>query len=173
MISKNKRDAPITFTSTCGRPGCIYNLVSHWSMFNMNSVAQLRSCDCRIGYILNVTREIDNFYPGSFEYMNIRLYDVPQSELLKHWDNTYKFIKRAEWVSPQQPAQYPTTYWPLVTSINWIPDLVLISGDIFIIVLFLCRRNHSKVLVHCKMGISRSASTVSTVHTLSVTETGS
>ena len=62
----------------------------------MNSVAQLRSCDCRIGYILNVTREIDNFYPGSFEYMNIRLYDVPQSELLKHWDNTYKFIKRAE-----------------------------------------------------------------------------
>ena len=27
---------------------------------------------CSIGYILNVTREIDNFYPGMFKYKNIR-----------------------------------------------------------------------------------------------------
>ena len=26
----------------------------------------------RVGYILNVTREIDNFYPEVFKYLNIR-----------------------------------------------------------------------------------------------------
>ena len=27
---------------------------------------------------------------------NIRVYDVPESELLKHWDDTYKFIKEVK-----------------------------------------------------------------------------
>ena len=49
-----------------------------------------------VEYILNVTREIDNFFPGMFEYKNIRLYDVEQSDLLKHWEETYKFIKKAK-----------------------------------------------------------------------------
>ena len=26
----------------------------------------------RVGYILNITREIDNFYPEVFKYLNIR-----------------------------------------------------------------------------------------------------
>ena len=51
---------------------------------------------CSVGYVLNVTREIDNFFPGTLEYLNIRLYDVETSDLLKHWDKTYKFIKRAK-----------------------------------------------------------------------------
>lgn len=71
-----------------------------------------------IGYILNVTREIDNFFPGLFKYMNIRLYDDDEADLLKHWEYTHRFICKA-------------------------------------------RDNNSKVLVHCKMGVSRSASTVS------------
>lgn len=54
------------------------------------------TCCFRVGYVLNVTREIDNFFPGSFEYLNIRLYDVDGSDLMKHWDKTYKFIKRAK-----------------------------------------------------------------------------
>ncbi|CAI8027090.1 Protein phosphatase Slingshot homolog 2 [Geodia barretti] len=49
-----------------------------------------------VGYILNVTREIDNFYPEVFKYLNIRLYDVPDSELIKHWEKTYRFIKEAK-----------------------------------------------------------------------------
>lgn len=48
-----------------------------------------------VGYILNVTREIDNFFPESFTYMNIRLYDVEASDLLPHWTDTYKFINTA------------------------------------------------------------------------------
>lgn len=70
-----------------------------------------------MGHILNVTREIDNFFPGMFDYFNVRVYDDEKTDLLKHWDNTFKYIQRAK-----------------------------LEG--------------SKVLVHCKMGISRSASVV-------------
>lgn len=48
-----------------------------------------------VGYILNVTREIDNFFPESFAYMNIRVYDVEASDLLPHWKDTYSFIDAA------------------------------------------------------------------------------
>lgn len=48
-----------------------------------------------VGYILNVTREIDNFFPDSFMYMNIRVYDVDSSDLLSHWTDTYNFIDAA------------------------------------------------------------------------------
>lgn len=77
-----------------------------------------RSClFFRVRHILNVTREIDNFFPGMFDYLNIRVYDDEKTDLLKHWDNTFKYINKA-------------------------------------------RNEGSKVLVHCKMGISRSASVV-------------
>ena len=48
-----------------------------------------------VGYILNVTREIDNFFPESFTYMNIRVYDVEATDLLPHWNDTYNFINTA------------------------------------------------------------------------------
>ena len=49
----------------------------------------------RVGYILNVTREIDNFFPGLFEYHNIRVYDEEATNLLEYWNETYKFISKA------------------------------------------------------------------------------
>lgn len=64
-----------------------------------------------------MTREIDNFFPGTFDYLNIRVYDDEKTDLLKHWDDTFKYINRA-------------------------------------------KQEGSKVLVHCKMGVSRSASVV-------------
>ncbi|CAH0556014.1 unnamed protein product [Brassicogethes aeneus] len=70
-----------------------------------------------VGHILNVTREIDNFFPGTFDYLNVRVYDDEKTDLLKHWDDTFKYITKA-------------------------------------------RETGSKVLVHCKMGVSRSASVV-------------
>ena len=54
---------------------------------------------------------------GQFCYKNILLFDVPESDLLQHWEDTYKFILNAA-------------------------------------------KSNGKVLIHCKMGISRSASTV-------------
>ncbi|KTF87861.1 hypothetical protein cypCar_00026737 [Cyprinus carpio] len=70
-----------------------------------------------VRYILNVTREIDNFFPGLFEYHNIRVYDEEATNLLEYWNDTYKFISKA-------------------------------------------KKAGVKCLVHCKMGVSRSASTV-------------
>lgn len=64
------------------------------------SKAHLSSRSCflslRVHYILNVTREIDNFFPGVFEYHNIRVYDEEATDLLAYWNDTYKFISRAK-----------------------------------------------------------------------------
>ncbi|KAJ9591730.1 hypothetical protein L9F63_001758, partial [Diploptera punctata] len=79
--------------------------------------SSLAPSNMRVHHILNVTREIDNFFPGMFNYLNIRVYDDEKTDLLKHWDNTFKYISKA-------------------------------------------RKEGSKVLVHCKMGVSRSASVV-------------
>lgn len=56
----------------------------------------LFSLSSRVQYILNVTREIDNFFPGVFEYHNIRVYDEEATDLLAYWNDTYKFISRAK-----------------------------------------------------------------------------
>uniref|UniRef100_A0AAQ4NXI7 protein-serine/threonine phosphatase n=1 Tax=Gasterosteus aculeatus aculeatus TaxID=481459 RepID=A0AAQ4NXI7_GASAC len=86
-------------------------LGSEWNASNMEELQK-----SGVQYILNVTREIDNFFPGVFEYHNIRVYDEEATDLLAYWNDTYKFISRAQ------------------------------AG--------------AKCLVHCKMGISRSAATV-------------
>uniref|UniRef100_A0A8C1D861 Protein phosphatase Slingshot homolog 1 n=1 Tax=Cyprinus carpio carpio TaxID=630221 RepID=A0A8C1D861_CYPCA len=87
-------------------------LGSEWNASNLEELQ-----DTGVGYILNVTREIDNFFPGTFCYHNVRVYDDEATDLLAHWNETYNFIVKA-------------------------------------------KKNQSKCLVHCKMGVSRSASTV-------------
>ena len=87
-------------------------LGSEWNSANREELDQNN-----ITHILNVTKEIDNFFPESFVYKNILLYDLESSNLLAHWDSTFNFILAA-------------------------------------------REAGGTVLVHCKMGISRSASTV-------------
>ncbi|XP_055585183.1 protein phosphatase Slingshot isoform X2 [Uranotaenia lowii] len=96
-------------------PTEIFDHVYLGSEWNASNLEELQKNGVR--HILNVTREIDNFFPGMFDYFNVRVYDDDKTDLLKHWDNTYKYISRV-------------------------------------------RMEGSKVLVHCKMGISRSASVV-------------
>lgn len=60
--------------------------------FNLISLFVLHSID----YILNVTREIDNFFPGLFAYHNIRVYDEETTDLLAHWNEAYHFINKAK-----------------------------------------------------------------------------
>ncbi|XP_072288638.1 protein phosphatase Slingshot homolog 1 isoform X2 [Eucyclogobius newberryi] len=93
----------------------IFDHVYLGSEWNASNLEELKETE--VGYILNVTREIDNFFPGTFNYHNIRVYDEDSTDLLAHWNDTYNFIVKA-------------------------------------------KKNHSKCLVHCKMGVSRSASTV-------------
>ncbi|XP_065092465.1 protein phosphatase Slingshot isoform X2 [Ochlerotatus camptorhynchus] len=96
-------------------PTEIFDHVYLGSEWNASNLEELQRNGVR--HILNVTREIDNFFPGMFDYFNVRVYDDEKTDLLKHWDNTFKYISRA-------------------------------------------KMEGSKVLVHCKMGISRSASVV-------------
>ena len=49
-----------------------------------------------ITHILNVTREIDNFFPAGFQYLNIREYDEETTDLLKYWNKTFNFINDAK-----------------------------------------------------------------------------
>ncbi|XP_026794376.2 protein phosphatase Slingshot homolog 2b isoform X1 [Pangasianodon hypophthalmus] len=96
-------------------PTEIFEHVYLGSEWNASNLEELQSSG--VQYILNVTREIDNFFPGLFEYHNIRVYDEEATDLLAYWNDTYKFISRA-------------------------------------------KKAGAKCLVHCKMGVSRSASTV-------------
>ncbi|KAM9320646.1 protein phosphatase Slingshot homolog 2 [Gastrophryne carolinensis] len=96
-------------------PTEIFDHVYLGSEWNASNLEDLQNRGVR--YILNVTREIDNFFPGLFEYHNIRVYDEEGTDLLAFWNDTYKFISKA-------------------------------------------KKHGAKCLVHCKMGVSRSASTV-------------
>ncbi|XP_019762872.2 protein phosphatase Slingshot isoform X2 [Dendroctonus ponderosae] len=96
-------------------PTEIFDHVYLGSEWNASNYEELQRNEVR--HILNVTREIDNFFPGTFDYLNVRVYDDEKTDLLKHWDDTFKYITKA-------------------------------------------KNEGSKVLVHCKMGISRSASVV-------------
>ncbi|CAF3419955.1 unnamed protein product [Rotaria socialis] len=85
------------------------------SEWNASNFEELKANN--IGYVLNVSREIDNFFPGHFKYLNVRVHDHDDADLLKEWEKTFRFINEA-------------------------------------------KLNNQSCLVHCKMGISRSASTV-------------
>ncbi|XP_052072452.1 protein phosphatase Slingshot homolog 2-like isoform X2 [Mytilus californianus] len=87
-------------------------LGSEWNASNIEELSKNG-----VHYILNISREIDNFYPGILHYYNIKEWDCEETNLLKYWENTHKFISKV-------------------------------------------REKKGIVLVHCKMGISRSASTV-------------
>ncbi|XP_068440956.1 protein phosphatase Slingshot homolog 2 isoform X2 [Clinocottus analis] len=96
-------------------PTEIFEHVYLGSEWNASNLEELQNSG--VLYILNVTREIDNFFPGTFQYHNIRVYDEEATNLLEYWNETYKFITKA-------------------------------------------KKAGAKCLVHCKMGVSRSASTV-------------
>ncbi|XP_017868775.1 PREDICTED: protein phosphatase Slingshot isoform X2 [Drosophila arizonae] len=96
-------------------PTEIFDHVYLGSEWNASNLEELQKNGVR--HIINVTREIDNFFPATFDYFNVRVYDDEKTNLLKYWDDTFRYITRA-------------------------------------------KAEGSKVLVHCKMGVSRSASVV-------------
>ncbi|XP_004627403.1 protein phosphatase Slingshot homolog 3 isoform X2 [Octodon degus] len=87
-------------------------LGSEWNAANLEELQRNR-----VSHILNMAREIDNFFPDRFIYYNVRLWDEESAQLLPHWKETHRFIEAA-------------------------------------------RTQGTRVLVHCKMGVSRSAATV-------------
>lgn len=97
------------------RPSEIFSYLYLGSEWNASNLEELQRN--RVTQILNVTREIDNFFPETFKYLNIRVLDEESTNLLPYWKETHSFISTA-------------------------------------------KRQNTCVLVHCKMGVSRSASTV-------------
>lgn len=97
------------------RPSRIFDYLYLGSEWNASNLEELQKNG--VSHIVNVTREIDNFFPESLKYLNVRVYDEETTDLLSHWKETYRFISNA-------------------------------------------RKQNTRVLVHCKMGVSRSGSTV-------------
>ncbi|XP_062431970.1 protein phosphatase Slingshot homolog 3 isoform X3 [Rhea pennata] len=62
-------------------------LGSEWNAANLEELQQNQ-----ITHILNVAREIDNFFPALFTYMNVRVYDEDTAQLLPHWNDTFLFL---------------------------------------------------------------------------------
>lgn len=108
-------DAMLQILAQMDKPTMILPHLYLGSEWNASNFDELKSNN--IGYVLNVSREIDNFFPGHFKYLNVRVHDQDDADLLKEWEKTNRFIDEA-------------------------------------------KANNQCCLVHCKMGISRSASTV-------------
>uniref|UniRef100_A0A183CSU4 DSPc domain-containing protein n=1 Tax=Globodera pallida TaxID=36090 RepID=A0A183CSU4_GLOPA len=49
-----------------------------------------------VQFILNVTKEVDNFFPDQFKYLKICVSDESTTELFMHWQRTYEFIREAK-----------------------------------------------------------------------------
>uniref|UniRef100_A0A452U852 protein-serine/threonine phosphatase n=1 Tax=Ursus maritimus TaxID=29073 RepID=A0A452U852_URSMA len=84
-------------------------LGSEWNAANLEELQRNR-----VRHILNMAREIDNFYPERFIYHNVRLWDEESAQLLPHWKETHRFVEDASrqshlWeqkaggVSPEEP----------------------------------------------------------------------
>ncbi|XP_055331062.1 protein phosphatase Slingshot homolog 1-like [Paramacrobiotus metropolitanus] len=83
--------------------------------WNAGNLEELRKKGIEL--VLNVTTEINNFFPNLFHYQNIRVNDTEEEDMLQHWERAFRYIADA-------------------------------------------KKEGKKVLVHCKMGVSRSASVV-------------
>lgn len=72
-----------------------------------------------ITHILNVTTNVENKFESELVYKNIKIYDLPSTDLKSHFSDSFEFIDNA-----------------IKNSVN------------------------NNVLVHCNVGVSRSASLV-------------
>ena len=59
----------------------IFDFLYLGSEWNASNLEELTANG--VTHILNVTREIDNFFPAVFKYLNIREWDVEETDLLK------------------------------------------------------------------------------------------
>ncbi|KAK0418020.1 hypothetical protein QR680_013329 [Steinernema hermaphroditum] len=76
------------------RPSQVFPYLFLGTEWNASNWEELRSNN--VGYIVNVTKEVDNFFPTHFHYMKIWVSDEESTELLRHWNRTYEFIKQAK-----------------------------------------------------------------------------
>lgn len=81
----------------------------------------------RVSHILNMAREIDNFFPDRFKYHNVRVWDEESTQLLPYWKETHRFIEDARLGSSQLLLPQPTQNWlSLAPSGDWCPPAHLV-----------------------------------------------
>ena len=66
----------------------IFDFLYLGSEWNASNLEELHANG--ISHILNVTREIDNFFPADFKYKNIRVYDEESTNLLRYFEDSYR-----------------------------------------------------------------------------------
>ncbi|ETN80014.1 dual specificity phosphatase, catalytic domain protein [Necator americanus] len=65
-------------------------------IYSFNNLIKVLVPYFSVGYILNMTREVDNFFPMHFKYVKISVPDEASTNLLNNWNLTYSFIKEAK-----------------------------------------------------------------------------
>ncbi|RMB98073.1 hypothetical protein DUI87_25551 [Hirundo rustica rustica] len=148
-------------------------LGSEWNAANLEELQQNR-----VTHILNVAREIDNFFPALFTYMNVRVYDEEAAELLPHWNDTFLFLSRVRSVGTGDiggtqgdvgrglddrgagvPCEHGGRGDAGAAGGHWklcVPECPPCHGASS----GYRRAAGGRALVHCRMGLSRSAATV-------------
>ncbi|CAI4230384.1 unnamed protein product [Auanema sp. JU1783] len=76
------------------KPSIIFPYLLLGTEWNASNWEELKANN--VGYILNMTREVDNFFPQHFEYRKIWVTDEANTQLLNHWNMTWAFIKKAK-----------------------------------------------------------------------------
>ena len=62
--------------------------------YNASNYDELKKND--IGYILNITKEISNYYPDEFEYININITDNNGQSIEKYFSKILEFINKSQ-----------------------------------------------------------------------------
>ena len=87
-------DVMLQIFAQMDKPTMILPYLYLGSEWNASNFEELKANN--IGYVLNVSREIDNFFPGHFKYLNVRVPDEDDADLLKEWEKTFRFINEAK-----------------------------------------------------------------------------
>jgi protein phosphatase slingshot len=87
-------DVMLHILAQMDKPTMILPYLYLGSEWNASNFEELKANN--IGYVLNVSREIDNFFPGHFKYLNVRVHDHDDADLLKEWEKTFRFINEAK-----------------------------------------------------------------------------
>jgi protein tyrosine/serine phosphatase len=74
-----------------GEPTYIKNKIYLGSSFNAANKSMLDKHN--IKYIINITAEINNYYPDNITYVNYRLYDNNKETIIHFLEDSYKKIK--------------------------------------------------------------------------------
>jgi protein-tyrosine phosphatase len=138
-----------------GSPTCIIDNIYLGSAFNAASREILDSNNIKV--IINMTKELSQYYPDDYEYAQYELYDNNKNSILQHLDSVYQFIvNKQEELLLEEKQKIDNTpsddsSGDLVITDDYIDNVICTDNS---------NRYKGNILIHCYMGASRSASIV-------------